>query len=171
MSTYYKNPFWIFFTTFRRLFITLLSSIMYGARIRHFRKLNGLTQADMAEKLNMATATYSKIETGRTHLSADLLKGIADIFGIFPLEILNDDSTEPDPNDSSNNEEKAHGWINADTAFIYQKEIADNLIASKDSEIAFLKQANDTLRQTNKNLQLINKQLISEIKMLKEEGA
>ena len=41
-------------------------------KISVFRTLKGLTQEQMAEKLNMSTTGYAKVERGETKLQTDL---------------------------------------------------------------------------------------------------
>jgi transcriptional regulator with XRE-family HTH domain len=65
----------------------------YGERLRFYRKQRNLSQAEMAEHLNMAPATYSKLETNRTQLSAVILDKIASLFEVSPMSILRDTAT------------------------------------------------------------------------------
>lgn len=75
-----QNLFCNIFTTFRNNLLLLRIIInlqdMYGERIKYFREQKGISQAAMAEKLHMAQATYSKIETNRTRLATDILERI-----------------------------------------------------------------------------------------------
>lgn len=114
---------------------------MYGERIRHFRKQKGLSQAEMANRLHMSPATYSKIETNYTNLLVEILGKIAEILEICPLAIMKDEPTVTNSNDNTNNNEKVNTWINAETFFKFQKEFIDIIVKSKDSEISTLKQS------------------------------
>jgi len=51
-------------------------------KISVFRTLKGLTQEQMAEKLNMSTTGYAKVERGETKLQTDRLEKIAAALGI-----------------------------------------------------------------------------------------
>ena len=45
----------------------------YGSRIRSLRKKRGLTQEQLAEKMNVSTPYIAKIENGKTHPSIDIV--------------------------------------------------------------------------------------------------
>ena len=53
-----------------------------GARIQKLRKLHGLTQEQLAEKLNISVNYLGKLETGNYGGSIDLLIEIAETFGV-----------------------------------------------------------------------------------------
>lgn len=53
---------------------------MIGNRIKTLRTLNGLTQKDLAERLNVTTQAISKWESGRALPSVEYLPNIADVF-------------------------------------------------------------------------------------------
>lgn len=53
-----------------------------GKRIAALRKEKGLTQEQLAEKLNISTSTLGKIERGIQGFSIDLLIEIGIFFGI-----------------------------------------------------------------------------------------
>ena len=94
---------------------------MYGDRIRFYRKQKGLSQLEMSELLHIAQATYSKIETNRTHLATDVLEKIATVLEVSPLAIMKEDPVVVNFNDSANNNGTVNSWINAETVFNYQK--------------------------------------------------
>jgi len=54
----------------------------FGANVRHYRKKQGLTQEQLAEKLGITTKHLSTIETGANFVSADLLERLALQFGV-----------------------------------------------------------------------------------------
>lgn len=117
---------------------------MYGDRIRFYRKQKGLSQLEMSEKF---PATYSKIETNRTILAADMLEKIASVLDVSPLAIIKENPVVVNFNDSANNSGTVNSWINPETVFNYQKEMEDQIIAAKDAEIATLKQSLETWQQ------------------------
>ncbi len=51
-----------------------------GKRIRQFRKAQGMTQEQMAEKLHISTVHLKKIETGGRRCSLDILIEISSFF-------------------------------------------------------------------------------------------
>ncbi len=54
--------------------------VMYQ-RIRALRKKNHVTQAEMAEQLGISRRTYANYERGVHAMPAEVLAGIADMFG------------------------------------------------------------------------------------------
>lgn len=59
-----------------------------GKRIAALRKEKGMTQEQLAEKLNISTSTLGKIERGIQGFSIDLLIEIGSFFGISTDYIL-----------------------------------------------------------------------------------
>ncbi len=59
-----------------------------GAVIRQLREKRWLTQAELAERLNVSDKTVSKWETGRGYPDITLLEPIAEVFGISLTELL-----------------------------------------------------------------------------------
>lgn len=59
-----------------------------GTVIKKIREKNGLTQAELAEKLNVSDKTVSKWETGKGYPDISLLEPIASVFGISVMELL-----------------------------------------------------------------------------------
>lgn len=57
-------------------------------KIRFIRMEKGWSQEIMAEKLNMALATYSNIERGITNIQNSRLEQIAGVFGMELMELL-----------------------------------------------------------------------------------
>ena len=53
-----------------------------GTRIKQLRKEKGLTQEQLAEKLDITAGTIGKIEIGRTGISIDLLICMSDFFEV-----------------------------------------------------------------------------------------
>lgn len=51
-----------------------------GKRIQQFRKERGLTQEQLAEKLNVSENTIAKIESGLRRPSIDFLLELSDLF-------------------------------------------------------------------------------------------
>ena len=59
-----------------------------GKRIAKLRKERGLTQEQLAEKLNISTSNLGKLERGLQGMSIDLLVEIRCFFGVSPDYIL-----------------------------------------------------------------------------------
>lgn len=64
-----------------------------GKRIQKLRKDKGLTQEQLAERLNLSTVHMAKIETGQRSCSLDVLTEFAMFFNAS-LDILPDGGTE-----------------------------------------------------------------------------
>ena len=78
-------------------------------RMKSIRKMNGLTQAEVAQALNLERTAYTKYETGRVP-SLETLFRFASLFNISPIELIIGDSENSfarihseNPNEPSNN--------------------------------------------------------------------
>ena len=65
-----------------------MNEYLTGAVIRELREKNHLTQAQLAEKLNVSDKTISKWETGKGYPDITLLQPIASVFGVSIMELL-----------------------------------------------------------------------------------
>ncbi len=59
-----------------------------GKRIQELRVKNELKQAELAEKVGIATKHQSCIETGKNYPSAELIEKYAKVFNIDVAEVL-----------------------------------------------------------------------------------
>ena len=61
-----------------------------GLKIAYYRKLNGLTQQDLAEKINRSTGFIGQVEAPNivAPISLRTLFAIADTFSIQPYKLL-----------------------------------------------------------------------------------
>jgi transcriptional regulator with XRE-family HTH domain len=57
-------------------------------RIRYFRKLHGLTQQQLGDRMGKVKSDISKLETGKAELTQSLMETFAKIFGCAPKDIL-----------------------------------------------------------------------------------
>ena len=57
---------------------------IFGENLKHFRKLHKLTQEELAEKLDIIPTHLSRIETGKSFVTAELLDALCIIFNISP---------------------------------------------------------------------------------------
>jgi transcriptional regulator with XRE-family HTH domain len=69
-----------------------------GERIRRFRKQNNLTQEKLAEAVGIGVQHVSKIETGKSRLSLELLVHLANVLHTTPDNLLMDNVTAAKPN-------------------------------------------------------------------------
>ena len=63
-----------------------------GQNIAKFRKLKDIKAFDMAERMKMKEATYTKYERGETAITIEFVNKAAEVLEIDPLQIL---STSP----------------------------------------------------------------------------
>lgn len=59
-----------------------------GEKIKFFRTLKGLKQADVAERMGIDVKSYQNIETDKTDVSISRLQELADVFGIDLFELF-----------------------------------------------------------------------------------
>lgn len=64
-----------------------------GQRIRKIRKAHGLSQEELAEKINISTTHMSHIETGNTKLSLSVFVDIATALEVRTDDLLDHPST------------------------------------------------------------------------------
>lgn len=95
---------------------------MYGEKIKMIRELRGFSQEHMANKLDIAQNTYSRIEKNQTKLTAEVLEKISKELGVSPIDIL---STEP----AIVNFGTVHGTLqgNIENFYTYQKEVIETM--------------------------------------------
>lgn len=68
---------------------------MFKDNLISLRKLNNLSQEELAEKLNISRQTLSKYETGESLPDIEKCKTIAEIFGVSLDDLVNYESEEP----------------------------------------------------------------------------
>ena len=64
-----------------------------GRNLAYFRKLAGLTQQQVADKLNINRTTYTKYETGASEPSIEFLKQISEILRVDVGSLLSDEES------------------------------------------------------------------------------
>lgn len=73
-----------------------ISTNLIGKRIAALRKARGLTQAQLADKIGISQYLVSSYETGRLHLSDDMIIRLANALESTSDSILGLDKTEPE---------------------------------------------------------------------------
>ena len=58
-----------------------------GERVREIRKRSGMSQAQLAEKADLANNTVSRIEGSQINISAESLFNLADALGVTPNDL------------------------------------------------------------------------------------
>lgn len=88
----------------------MLNNNEFGAKIADLRKEKGLTQAQLADLLNISNKTVSRWETGEGYPEITLLSPLARALGVTvdellaePVNEMGDDESEPDSDDSHKN--------------------------------------------------------------------
>jgi transcriptional regulator with XRE-family HTH domain len=116
-------------------------------KVKKLRIQSGLTQQEMADKLNMHLKTWQKVENGFTKLDIDRLKEIAEIFEVSIDELINTDegvfiNEVSGSGIGYSNEEVqiTHNYCSENEKALYERMIADKdkQIADKDRQIALL---------------------------------
>jgi len=69
---------------------------LLGSRIRYFRKLNGLTQEQLAEKLGIEPATLAHIEIGKNFPAISKLPKIAEALNVEVFQLMIKNEVQPD---------------------------------------------------------------------------
>ena len=103
-----------------------------GQKIRKIRKAHGLSQEELAEKVNISTTHMSHIETGKTKLALPTIVKIANALSVSTDELLCDSLVQ--------------------TQHVYDKKIAEELKDCDNIEIqAFLEIIQSTKKVLRKN--------------------
>lgn len=68
----------------------------FGVRVRKLRDAAGLTQAELAEKLDVSRPAIGTWESGKARPRLNKLKELADLFGVTVSELMGEE-TEPIP--------------------------------------------------------------------------
>jgi len=113
-------------------------------KIKIMRDMNHWTQEDVAEKLGMSTTGYAKIEHGKTNLTVDKLKQIAQIFHIDIVELISsqDKSFFFTIGDHSNN----GCSFGSNSILAMENEKLKLLLDAKENEIIALKEIIELLK-------------------------
>ena len=74
----------IFVYHFTEYSLSMNSKEIFGINLRHFRKLNNLTQEELSEKLGVTAIHLGRIENGKSFVTAELLDSLCLIFNISP---------------------------------------------------------------------------------------
>lgn len=64
--------------------------IQVGSRIKQIRIDKGLTQKDVAEKLNIPVSTYANYENNNREPNSNIIKGIADVLNVSVDVLITD---------------------------------------------------------------------------------
>ena len=120
------------------------SSMEIHDKIRVMREINQWSQEEMAEKLKMSPTGYAKIEHGKTNLTVDKPKQIAQIFHIDIVELISsqDKSFFFTIGDHSNN----GCSFGSNSILAMENEKLKLLLDAKENEIIALKEIIELLK-------------------------
>jgi transcriptional regulator with XRE-family HTH domain len=122
-----------------------------GEKITLMRTLKGLTQEEMAARLNMSTTGYAKIERGETKLQNPRLEKIAEVFGLELSELLSTD-TKNIFNFAENctHSNLAHCTVYlTETQCVHELEKAHLMIEQLNKEVVYLKEIIELMKNKN----------------------
>jgi transcriptional regulator with XRE-family HTH domain len=121
-------------------------------RIKFMRNFYGWSQEQMAEKLQLATSSYAKIERGQSDIPFSRLQQIADVFEIELADLfkLNEKNVFNIIGDTDSHAISSISSINIYTCdaakFQHENEKLKLIIEQKDKEINLLQQHLNELR-------------------------
>lgn len=118
-------------------FFAVMDNQSIKKNIELYRERSGLTQTDVARRLEMSRISFRNLEKGETRIVNDVIFALAEMFGITPEELL----LGYEPQDSGN-------VLNEDNE-MYRKRIAD-LTEDYESRLAALKRENEELKEFNR---------------------
>ena len=112
------------------------------------RSLKGLTQEEMAEKLNMSESGYAKIEQGKTKLQNPRLEKIVEVLGIELKDLLSFDEKTVifNKNDNSFIVEQ-YGYANSTVKVTHELEKYKLLLEQKEIENNLLREQIEQLKE------------------------
>jgi transcriptional regulator with XRE-family HTH domain len=67
----------------------------YGKKIAHYRKKIDMSQDDLGSRLGVTRSYISKIENEKTPISLETLGNIAQILGVSPVDLIDNQKQEP----------------------------------------------------------------------------
>ena len=66
-----------------------MNTYVTGAMIKHLREKDGMTQAELAERIGVSSKTVAKWETAKGLPDISLLQPLAQALGISVIELMN----------------------------------------------------------------------------------
>ncbi len=127
------------------------------------RILKGLTQEKMAEKLNLSTTGYAKIERGETQLKIPRLEKIAAALEMKLEDILrfNEKTVFKGPFYDQSGSQNENFYVNSSKEMVHELETSRLLIEQQKREIELLKeqvsQLHEQISQLKQIIELMKK--------------
>lgn len=66
---------------------------MYGRIIKYYRKLRGMTQAELALQINVSEKTISSWEVDRTEPNMEAVENLSKVLGVSKSELVGEELT------------------------------------------------------------------------------
>lgn len=60
----------------------------FGAKVKEYREELGISQVDLAAKINVEPATVSRIESGKAYVSSTVLCRLCNVFNLEPIKLF-----------------------------------------------------------------------------------
>jgi transcriptional regulator with XRE-family HTH domain len=129
-----------------------LNNKIIGRNLARFRKFNEIKAADLAERIGMKEAAYTKYERGESQITVELVQKVAEALKVDPISIL---ATSPENvvENITNNNSAAPG-----TGIGNEVDIKGDVNATdpKQTEL-MMKQTEALLKQNEIMIELIKK--------------
>jgi len=125
------------------------SFMLLHEKLSVFRNFRGLTQEEMAEKLNMSLSGYAKIERGETRLQTNKLEKIVAVLGIELKDFVSFDEKmvfNTSFNDQSFQHSQNH-CTNSAKDLTHEIEKLQLMVQQKDEENKLLREQNCQLKE------------------------
>ena len=121
----------------------------FHEKIGFFRMLKGMTQEEMANKLNLSTTGYAKIERGETKLRTDRLEKIVAVLGVELKDLVSFDEKMVFNASFHHNESCQHQSYHMDSAkeLTHEIEKLQLIVTQKDEENKLLKEQISQLKE------------------------
>jgi len=124
---------------------TVLENKAIGRNIAVYRKIRGLKAFDVAEKLGMKEASYTRYERGEAAINVDLIQQVAEILKVDPITMLSVHPSifiELSSGNGNNSPVGIHGYYNHQTSDDSQTQLVlkviENVIAVSNKLITLL---------------------------------
>lgn len=134
------------FTAMEQDNLTILDSSAVGRNIMMYRKLREIKASDMAERLGLKEAAYTKRERGETSLTVDFIQKVSAVLKVDPLMLL---TTSPGSYiDSGNNSPGAIlGWVHGSYNFQNHDESQTKLVTKLIDKVLIMNDSMMTMQE------------------------
>jgi len=126
-------------------------------KIKIMRQCKGWTQEEIAEKLDWAVNSYTKVERGKTDIKLEKLKQVAKILEVDISELIDsDEKTVINFAENCSHGNNNHYIVLTESQCVHELEKSQLIVEHKDKEIDLLKQQINDLREVNTLLKTKN---------------